>query len=469
MKTIELLRSSSFRLSLIYMILFAGSVLLLLGFIYWSTVGFMARQTDATIEAEITGLAEQYRVGGLAKLVDILQERAQRDPDSSSVYLLASPAFKPLAGNIDAWPKVETGSDGWLTFAFKDARAGGRIFEARARPFVLTGGLHLLVGRDTRELKATQELIIRALVWGMALTLALALAGSVVMSRSMLRRIERVNQASREIMAGDLQRRIETTGSNDEFDQLAISLNAMLDEIEQLMDGIRHVTDNIAHDLRTPLTRLRTRLERLQAGLEQGSPGMAYIEDAIADADQLLTTFGALLRIARIEAGGIKANQEPVNLSELVQDAAELYDAVADDKQIKIDLKFENRPQVQGDRDLLFQAIINLLDNAIKYSPEAGRILMEINHRGDHPVLRIADNGPGIPEAERDKVLQRFYRMDRSRSRRGSGLGLSLVAAVAKMHNASLEFGDNRPGLIAELRFSTPGAQRTPNPSSSDA
>lgn len=453
MKAVELIRSSAFRLSLVYMMLFAGSVLLLLGFLYWATVGYMARQTDATIEAEITGLAEQYREGGLSNLVAILQDRIERDPDSSSVYLLASRTLSPLAGNIDAWPDVETGSDGWLTFAFRDTRAGGRVFQARARPFLLQGGLHLLVGRDTRELKATQRLIIRALVWGTVLTLALAMIGSIIMSRSMLKRIERINQASREIMAGDLQRRIETTGSNDEFDQLAISLNAMLDEIEQLMSGIRHVTDSVAHDLRTPLTRLRNRLEQLHTTLETNSKNAVYVEQSIADADQLLATFGALLRIARIEAGGVKTTIETVDLARLLQDAAELYDAVAEEKQIVFDITLDAKPQVQGDRDLLFQAIINLLDNAIKYSPAGGRIRMRLVERDKHPLMSIADNGPGIPVAERENVLQRFYRMDQSRSQHGSGLGLSLVAAVARMHNATIEFGDNHPGLIAELHF----------------
>jgi signal transduction histidine kinase len=455
MKTTELLASSSFRLSLVYMVLFAGSVLLLLGFIYWATVGFMARQTDATIEAEITGLAEQYREGGLGSLINILQDRIERDPDSSSVYLLASPSFKPLAGNIDSWPDVKTGSDGWLTFAFKDTRAGGRVFQARARPFVLTGGLHLLVGRDTRELSETQDLIIRALVWGMVLTLALALAGSIVMSRSMLKRIERINLASREIMAGDLRRRVETMGTNDEFDQLAVNLNAMLDEIERLMAGIRHVTDSIAHDLRTPLTRLRTRLEQLYADLDPGNPTISNVEQSIADADQLLTTFGALLRIARIEAGGVRANFETVDLAALVRDAAELYDVVAEQKQVELDIKLEAEPQVQGDRDLLFQAVINLLDNAIKYSPETGHVLLQLAERDSTPVLSISDQGPGIPVAERDRVLERFYRLDQSRSEHGSGLGLSLVAAVADMHNARLELRDNHPGLIAELQFNS--------------
>jgi len=217
------------------MVLFAGSVLLLLGFIYWSTVAFMANQTDATIEAEIVGLAEQYRERGLNGLVGTIKERVERDPDSASVYLFASSSYTPLAGNLSAWPDTALTQDGWLNFEFEDSRAGGRVFHARARPFVLDGGLHLLVGRDTRELKATQQLIVRALLWGLAITLALALMGGIAMSRSMLRRIEQINQTCREIMAGDLSQRVPTSGTADDFDHLAGNLNAMLDEIERLM------------------------------------------------------------------------------------------------------------------------------------------------------------------------------------------------------------------------------------------
>ena len=254
------------------MALFAGSALLLLGFIYWSTVAFMANQTDATIEAEITGLAERYRERGLNGLVRTITKRLERDPQSFSVYLLASPNYTPLAGNLTAWPDVEPTLDGWLNFEFEDPRAGGRVFQARVRPFVLEGGLHLLVGRDTRELKATQQLIVRALLWGLAITLALALVGGITMSRSMLRRIEQINQTSREIIGGDLSRRVPTSGADDDFDQLAVNLNAMLDEIERLMGGIRQVSDNVAHDLRTPLTRLRNRLEQLRSELEATQP-----------------------------------------------------------------------------------------------------------------------------------------------------------------------------------------------------
>jgi signal transduction histidine kinase len=453
MKSAELLRSSSFRLSFIYMVLFASSVLILLGFIYWSTVSYMADQTDATIEAEITGLAEQYREGGLNDLVSTIKQRIARDPDSSSVYLFASPTYQALAGNITTWPETEPDEDGWLNFELKDVRADGDLFQARARPFVLQGGLHLLVGRDIRELRATQKLIINALAWGMALTLLLSLLGGIVMSRSMLKRIDNINQASREIMAGDMQRRISTDHSGDEFDQLANNLNDMLDQIETLMSGIRQVTDNIAHDLRTPLTRLRTRLEQLQAEPRDDTTQRSLIEQSISEADQLLSTFSALLRIARIEAGGLKENFTAVDLAELLSDAVDLYSAVAEERQVYIDSRIETSALVPGDRDLLFQAVINLIDNAIKYSPAGEDIKVSLYDGNSGPVISISDKGPGIPAEERENVLQRFYRMDDSRSLPGSGLGLSLVSAVATMHNIAFSLMDNHPGLLAELRF----------------
>jgi signal transduction histidine kinase len=433
------------------MVLFAGSVLILLGFIYWSTVTYMSDQTDATIRAEITGLAEQYRQRGLNGLEKTITERMERDPDGSSVYLIASPSRQPLAGNLSPWPEATPGPDGWLDFEFHDTRAGGRVFQARARAFVLQDGLQLLVGRDTRELKATQQLITRALLWGIAITLALALLGGVIMSRSMLRRIEVINQASRHIMAGDLSQRIPIRGSGDELDQLAGNLNRMIDEIERLMDGIRHVSDNIAHDLRTPLTRMRNRLEQLQIDLDDGSPHQVQVEQGISDADQLLTTFAALLRIARIEAGGHAATFESVDLSALVHDAAELYEALAEEKQLRFSIQADASISLDGDRDLLFQALINLLDNAVKYTPAGGKVSLQLKRSGKTADISVSDTGIGIAEDERDKVGQRFYRLESSRSTPGSGLGLSLVKAVARLHHAKLVLTDNAPGLKATL------------------
>jgi len=449
----SLLRTSTFRLALVYMVLFAGSVLILLGFIYWSTVAYMAEQTDATIRAEITGLAEQYRQRGLNGLEQTIAERVERDPDGSSVYLIATPNRRPIAGNLSPWPNATPGPDGWLEFELEDAQARGRVFQARARAFVLQDGLQLLVGRDTRELKATQRLITRALLWGVAITLALALLGGVVMSRGMMRRIELINQASRNIMAGDLSQRIPIRGSGDELDQLAGNLNRMIDEIERLMDGIRHVSDNIAHDLRTPLTRLRNRLEQLQLDLDDGSPHRESVEQGLTDADQLLATFAALLRIARIEAGGHAAKSAPVELAALVHDAAELYQALAEEKQLRFTMQADDSISVTGDRDLLFQALTNLLDNAVKYTPAGGEVSLRLQRNGNTADITVSDSGIGIAEDERDKVGQRFYRLESSRSTPGSGLGLSLVKAVARLHHAELLLEDNAPGLKATLRL----------------
>ncbi|MGD2172910.1 MAG: HAMP domain-containing sensor histidine kinase [Gammaproteobacteria bacterium] len=449
----KLLHTTTFRLALAYMVLFASSVLLLLVFIYWSTVAYMSSQTDATIMAEITGLAEQYRERGLTGLAQTITERLNRDPNGSSVYLFTSPNFTPLAGNLSAWPEVAPAADGWLDFEFEDPRADGRMFQARARAYVLQGSMHLLVGRDTRDLKETQQLITRALLWGFAITLALALLGGAIMSRGMLRRLELINQTSRNIMAGDLTQRIPTRGTGDEIDQLADSLNAMLDEIERLMDGIRHVSDNIAHDLRTPLTRLRNRLEHLQVELGNDNPHHEQVELSITDADRLLATFSALLRIARIEAGSHKTNFRSVDIATLVRDAAELYEALAESRQLRFSTRIEQAVSLNVDRDLLFQALINLLDNAVKYTPDGGEVSLELKRDGPVVDIVVSDSGPGIAEEERDKVVQRFYRLESSRSTPGSGLGLSLVMAVARLHHAELIFADNDPGLKVTLRM----------------
>jgi signal transduction histidine kinase len=253
-------------------------------------------------------------------------------------------------------------------------------------------------------------------------------------------------------MAGDLSQRIPTRGTRDEFDQLAGNLNAMLDEIERLMDGIRHVSDNIAHDLRTPLTRLRHRLEQLHADLDENSTLTEQVERSIADADQLLSTFAALLRIARIEAGGHKSDFKSVDLTALVRDAAELYEAVAEEKQLVFTTQIDELINIDGDRDLLFQAVINLLDNAVKYTPKSCKVLLTLKQTGNSISIIVTDTGPGIPANERDKVRQRFYRLEHSRSTPGSGLGLSLVNAVAHLHHAEFLLEDNNPGLKATFR-----------------
>ncbi|MDX1593577.1 MAG: ATP-binding protein, partial [Gammaproteobacteria bacterium] len=426
-----LLASSTFRLALRYLALFTTSVLVLFAFLYWSTAAHMARQADTTIETEITGLAERYRERGLAGLTRAIQRRIEARPTGSAVYLLTDPAQRPLVGNLDRWPDSTPDEAGWIAFDLERGTDGdGPVHRARARVFTLRGGFHLLVGRDMRDLEATEQRIVVALLWGLAITLLLGIAGGAMLSRSVLRRIETINQTSREIVSGDLSRRIPERGTGDDFDQLAANLNGMLDRIEALMDDVRRVSDNIAHDLRTPLARLLNQLERL--GRERPDPEARSeaLERALAEAQRLLETFNALLRIARVESGERRAGFVDVDLAALAADVVEMYEPLAEERNQAIACEVAPSCRVRGDRDLLFQALANLLDNAVKYTPEGGAIALTAVAREDAVELCVGDDGPGVPADERERVLQRFYRLDHSRSTPGSGLGLSMVAAV---------------------------------------
>ncbi len=447
-------RSVTFRLALIYVVVFGASVTLLLGFIYWSTAGYMEQQTEATIEAEIRGLAERYRLTSLDGLVRSINDRIERNPFSSTIYLVTNARYARVAGNLDRWPQEQADSDGWVEFNLEQIGGHGERHRARARTFLLAGGFHLLVGRDMYELRATQALIARTLAWGVAITAMLALAGAVMMSRTTARRLEAINATSRRIMRGDLSQRVPTRGTRDEFDQLATNLNGMLDQIQQLMDGVRHVSDNVAHDLKTPLTRLRNRLEVLSHGNGGGDRGnREEAELALAEADAMLATFNALLRIARIEAGARREAFTRVALKDVVEDAAELYEALAEDRGQEFRVSVTTEPVVQGDRDLLFQALVNLLDNAIKYTSEGGRVELSLTRGASGARICVSDSGPGIPAHEHGRVLERFVRLESSRSTPGNGLGLSLVAAVARLHGAEVRFGDAGPGLVVNLEF----------------
>ena len=464
------LSSFTFRLAVLYVLLLGVSVAILLGFIYWSTAGFMARQTDATIGAEVQGLAEQYRRRGLTGLSVIIAERAARDPAGAGVYLLADEQYQPLVGNVEAWPAAEPNDDGWVNFRLRqpvDSEHGGaaQAHAARAKVFRLRGGLRLLVGRDIRELAATRDLIQDALAWGLAITAALALLGGWLMSAGVVRRIETVNEVGREIIDGDLSRRVPSDGSGDEFDQLAVNLNRMLVRIEALMASVRQVSDNIAHDLRTPLSRLHTKLSQLR-DTDLPAESAASVDAAINDAEELLSAFNALLRIARVESGSRRAAFTDLDPVPLLHDVAELYEPLAADKGQTLDVRPDLSAAsgaadadmgrglcVHGDRDLLFQALANLLDNAIKYTPEGSRILLDAIALSGALDISVTDSGPGIPAELRRKVVQRFYRIDESRSAPGHGLGLSLVQAVAQLHGAALRLDDANPGLRVVLRF----------------
>jgi signal transduction histidine kinase len=430
------------------MAMFSLSVLLLLGFIYWSTAGYMMRQAEATIEAEIIGLAEHYEQAGHLGLRKIISERLSRQNDSSSIYLLADQKFKPIIGNLNKWPKVESPEQGWVSFEF-DSNPDDDVgpHKSRARTFRLRGGSYLLVGRDVHDLEEIQSLIQEALFWGLLITIILALGGGVMMSRTMMHRIETINTTCRQIMAGDLAQRIPSTGGDDDLDRLVKTLNQMLEQIEELMQGVKQVTNNIAHDLRTPLTRLRRRLDMLRENDNSILNNDELLEQAIGEADGLLITFKALLRISEVETGNRRMSFKDVNMTALLQDLVEFYEPLSEEKGQSFTVEAGTTRPITGDRDLLFQAFANILDNSIKYTPASGEIRLIMHDQPNQLQIVICDTGPGVPTAARAKVFERFFRLETSRSTPGNGLGLSLVAAIVSLHHGQVELSDNRPGL----------------------
>ena len=450
-------RSFAWRIAVGYGVLFGLSGLALLGFIYVSAAGYMTGQMEAVIEAEVQGLAERYRIAGTRGLRALVNERIARNPASSSIYLLADPAFGIVAGNLTGWPESAQGEDPWVEFELYEAGDADRpeVHRARARHFQLPRGFHLLVGRNMRDFEEMRSAIFRTVAWGIVIAGVLALAIAWRLRRSVVARIESINRTSRRIMEGELSERIESHGSGDEFDELASNLNAMLERIETLMEDVRRVSDNVAHDLRTPLGRLRTRLEQLRDAAGDGSTA-ELAQAALGEADQMLATFNALLRIARIETRQRRHAFQRVDLATIGDDVADLYAPLAESRGIAFRHSGIAAP-VDGDADLLFQSLANLLDNAMKYAPEGGAVTLHVTAGADDVTVVVADNGPGVPPEEREAVLRRFYRLEPSRSLPGSGLGLSLVAAVAQLHEAALLLEDNQPGLVVRMRFRRAG------------
>lgn len=414
----------------------------------------MTQQMDNTIEAEIQGLAERYDNEGLEGLTKLIADRVNRQQATgNSIYLLTTYTLQPLVGNLDRWPKNASINNDWLEFALEVNEETNETHLARARIFRLPGRYGLLVGRDIHQLTQAKRRIVQALTWGLAIMVLLAFIGGLVLSRRTVRKIERINQTTRSIMSGDLSRRMPVTDRNDDFDQVAENLNQMLDRIQTLMEDIRRVSDNIAHDLRTPLTRLRQHLEEARQEENPNSRSAANLESSIREADSLLATFNALLRIARIEAGQITAGFGSLDFHTLLDDVVEFYEPLAEDKSQVLSVELEDNIVTWGDRDLLFQALANVIENAIKYTPKSGKILVTLAKANDQVLITIADNGPGIPEKEREKVFRRFYRLDQSRSTSGNGLGLSMVSAIVGMHRGEITLTDNHPGLKTEIRF----------------
>lgn len=495
MRIARFLRTTTFRLALIYAAVFSLSVILLFAFVYWTATVLVDRQRQQAIITDINDLKDEFSTLGLPGLLDAVVDRSRPDRVGNGVYLLVDPHFQPMAGNLAAWPRSPSSTGRWLNFPIEARRFSDKDEShalAEALEVALPGGYHLLVGQNTMPQRRMQVAIIEALVWSLLAMICLGLAGGLLLSRNMIRRIELINRSAERIMRGEVKHRIPVSQANDEFDRLSENLNRMLEEIERLVGGIRAVTDNIAHDLRSPLTRLKNRLEMAMAESGDSVERRAAIERAIQETDQLLATFAALLSIADAESGARRGDMAPVDLGEVASDVVELYQPLAEEHGLTLSLSTStpsggSGAMVQGNRQLLLQAVANLIDNAVKYGEGGSRIRVEVAAQPavgpilGGPILggsilggslsgasiSVADDGPGIPAVERGHVLERFVRLDASRTTPGSGLGLSLVAAIARQHAASLELTDtragaNRPGLTAILRFPSAANSQPP-------
>jgi signal transduction histidine kinase len=451
------LTSSTFRLALIAIGTFGVIASAIFSYVYLSTASYVRGRSDRAIVTDYVGLQRAYAQSGREGLTALIEQRIVDRSFAGNGYLLADRALVPLAGNLKAWPATVAAARGWVEF-----RAPEPLRDAADRPLLramvetFANGDRLLVGRDIGDLDSFTDQMKLAVISGIALIFVLAAVASILVTRRTVGRIESINATSRAIMQSGLDQRIPLRGTHDEWDRVAENLNLMLDRIETLMAEVKQVSDNVAHDLRTPLTRMRGRLEKAYHGQRDSADDQSLIGDTIADLDAVLRIFSSLTRIAQIETRERKGAFRSVNLVEIAGEVVELYDAAAEPDGTRLTIAGDPAVLVTGDRDLIFDAIANLVDNAIKHGRAGGHVVVTNETIDGSPVVSIADDGPGIPADQRDHVFKRFYRLEQSRYTPGNGLGLSLVAAIARLHGGRIEMRDNSPGLKLMLWFSPP-------------
>lgn len=445
-----LFRSAGFRFGLVYAILLTISAAALAMFLWWFTAGLLDRQTASAIRADAQGLIERFDEGGIEGLVGTIEDRLAANVDDDAIYLLVDSKMNRIAGNLDTWPSVADKPGEWRQFQVR--RTGMRSLALVYR-YELPDGYHLLVGRDVQVRVQLGNLLTDALIWAVAIVLAMATAGAILVRSLFRRTVANVSATAAAIAAGDFAQRVKVSGRGDEFDQLAEVINDMLDRIGRLMDGVRQVSNAIAHDLRTPITRARARLEEAARNAETNAELHAAIDRATIDLDDIVTVFQALLRIAEIEAGSRRASFGRVDIVTALEGVADLYGAVAEEKGVDLTVSHPQRLEISGDVALIQQAVANLVDNAVKFSPENGLVTLAAALEGRRIRITVTDQGPGIPEEDRSRATERFYRGDTARGTPGSGLGLALVQAVAYLHGGILRLEDARPGLRAVLEL----------------
>jgi len=449
------LTSSTFKLALIAIGTFGVIVSAILSYVYLSTSAYVRSRSDRAIMTEYSSLRGAYERSGREALIALIQRRIADPSFAGNVYLLVDSTSAVLGGNLEAWPSTVTAAGGWAEFRAPSRGAAGPPL-LRAMIATFPGGDRLLVGKDISDLDSFTDQIKTAVISSVALIFAVAGVASILVTRRTVGRIESINATSRAIMRSGLDQRIPLRGSHDEWDRVAENLNLMLDRIETLMGEVKQVSDNVAHDLRTPLTRMRGRLEKAYHGRRSAEDDQSLIGDTIADLDAVLRIFASITRIAQIETQQRKGAFRSVNLVDIANEVVELYDAAAEQDGTSLAVTGDPEVLVTGDRDLIFDAIANLVDNAIKHGRPGGHVVVANENIDGRPVVSIADDGPGIPAGQYEHVFKRFYRLEHSRYTPGNGLGLSLVAAVARLHGARIEMLDNAPGLRFTLWFSAP-------------
>ena len=453
----KLLRTTVFKLSLVYLVVFAIGAGLVLMRVGMNVKELFDDQIDQTVEAEIAGLAEQYRQGGIRRLVETVERRANQP--GSSLYLVTTFAGERIAGNVAQLPVGVLERPGLTETRYTRTDEVAAKHRALARIFLLQGGFRLLVGRDLEDREALRGLMWRALLTSLGWLVLIGTAGGIFVAMRVLRRVDAMSASAQTIMSGDLSQRLPRTGSGDELDRLATSLNAMLERIGELMKAMQEVSDNIAHDLKTPLTRLRNGVDEALRTAQTPEAYRACLEKVVEESEGLIRVFNALLMIARLESGAAQEAMQDFDVAQVARDVAELYDAVAEEQGVTLTLDAEAPLMMRGGRELIGQALANLVDNAIKHgaADDGGaqeRMVKIAAHRSaDRIELVVADHGPGVAAQDRARVVERFVRLEGSRSRPGSGLGLSLALAVARLHHGALRLEDNAPGLRVTLEL----------------
>ena len=448
------MRLSSARLAVVFVLIFAGGVTLLLTAVYILTARVLDREVDATIAAEAGALIDDYARGGLLSLVGSLHRRADGWGRSGAVYLLAEQNGFPIAGNLARWPREIDAREGWIEFEIDASDYGGvAAHPIRAQVFELPGGRRLLIGTDILDRRLLAERLRIAMLWGVALCVALAALVGVNYSRRVRRRVRATADACETIIAGDLSRRLPVEAAGDEYDALTSAVNHMLDRIEQQTEMLRTTFDSAAHDLRAPLYRARVRIEETLQDENLTPVARDTMEATLAELDRVQRVLGTLLQIAQADGRGSDVTKEAVDLAALARELVELYTPEAAERDIALTYAGADAAAFNGNRQLLAQALVNLIENSLKYVPRGGRVEVTVSGNADGLTLSVSDNGPGIPASERGRVLQPFVRLERDREQIGSGLGLSLVAAVIRLHGGDVELLDNAPGLIVRCRI----------------